>query len=122
MIVGHLGQHFLQFAHRDGGTVRRLRNHGIVPRYGGSGQALSTARAFSMASRTPSGRTGNTSRAFLSRTTVGFFSPSIRCRPTPKAVGVTRASHSPDRRAGGARDRPGGRAPEPPAGKGPGPG
>ena len=31
---------------------------------------------------TPIGRTGETSRAFLSRTTVGFFSPSIKCRPT----------------------------------------
>src|SRR4029077_15533972 len=45
-----------------------------------------------MASRPPIGRIGNTSNAFLSRTTVGFFSPSIKCRPTSKLVGVTRAS------------------------------
>src|SRR4051795_1894394 len=49
-----------------------------------------------IASFTPIGRIGNTSRAARSRTTVGFFSPSIRCRPTSKLAGVTRASQRPD--------------------------
>lgn len=35
-----------------------------------------------IASATPSGLIENASMAFESRTTVGFFSPSIRCRPT----------------------------------------
>jgi hypothetical protein len=35
--------------------------------------------------------------AVRSRTTVGFRSPSIRCRPTSNAAGVTSASHRPDR-------------------------
>ncbi len=49
-----------------------------------------------MASRTPTGRIGNASRASRSRTTVGFFNPSIKCRPTSKPSGVTRASQRPD--------------------------
>ena len=48
------------------------------------------------ASRIPIGLIGKISRAFVSRTTVGFFNPSIKCRPTSKAVGVTRASHKLD--------------------------
>ena len=42
------------------------------------------ARAFWIASRIPIGLIGKTSRAFVSRTTVGFFNPSIKCRPTSK--------------------------------------
>ena len=45
----------------------------------------------------PIGRIGNTSRADLSRTTVGFFSPSIKWRPTSKLAGVTRASQRLDK-------------------------
>jgi hypothetical protein len=44
-----------------------------------------------VASLIPIGLIGNTSRAVLSRTTVEFFSPSIKWRPTAKAAGVTRA-------------------------------
>jgi len=55
------------------------------------------ASALWIASRMPIGLIGNTSRAVLSRTTVGFFSPSIKCRPTSKAAGVTKASHKLDR-------------------------
>src|SRR5689334_492825 len=97
MIVGNLSQHFLQFADRDCWTLVRCGKHGFVPGYEGSSTAWSPDSAFWMASRTPIGRVGNTSRAFLTRTTVGFFSPSIKCRPTSKLAGVTRVSHRPDR-------------------------
>jgi hypothetical protein len=33
------------------------------------------------------GRIGKASKAFVSRTTVGFFKPSIKSRPTSKAAG-----------------------------------
>ena len=33
----------------------------------------------------------------MSRTTVGFWSPSIKCRPTSKLAGVTKANQSPER-------------------------
>src|SRR5271157_1997273 len=56
-----------------------------------------SAIALWIASRIPIGRIGNTFSAVRSRTTIGFFSPSIRCRPISKLVGVTSASQSPDR-------------------------
>ncbi len=37
------------------------------------------------------------SKADRSRTTVGFFNPSIRCRPTSKLAGVTMVSQRLDR-------------------------
>ena len=44
-----------------------------------------------MASRIPIGRIAKTSSVLRSRTTVGFFKPSIKCRPISKLAGVTRA-------------------------------
>jgi hypothetical protein len=63
----------------------------------GADYSVVLASAFWIACRIPIGLIGNTSRAFLSRTTVGFFKPSIKCRPTSKLAGVTRASHRLDR-------------------------
>ena len=40
------------------------------------------AIALRIASFTPIGRIENSSKAFVSRTKVGFFNPSIKCRPT----------------------------------------
>src|SRR5208337_843581 len=56
-----------------------------------------SAIALWIASRIPIGRIGNTSSVLRSRTTVGFFKPSIKCRPISKLAGVTRANQSPDR-------------------------
>jgi len=58
---------------------------------------IRSASAFWIASRVAIGRIGKSSRAFLSRTTVGFFSPSIKCLPISNALGVTKASQRLDR-------------------------
>jgi len=63
MIVGNLGQHFLQFADRDCWTLGRLWNHGLISRYEGFGTAWSLPSAFWIASRIPIGLIGNTARA-----------------------------------------------------------
>ena len=56
-----------------------------------------TISARRIASRMPTGRMENTSSAILSRTTVGFLSPSIKWRPTTKLAGRHQASHKLDR-------------------------
>jgi hypothetical protein len=73
----HVRQHCLQLADRHWWALGKFGNHGLGPRYEGLGKALCSPSAFWIASRIPNGLTGNTSRAVLSRTTVGFFSPLI---------------------------------------------
>src|SRR4051795_10578670 len=77
------------------GAVLRVGVHRHGPPVVDHGDEL--VSTFWIASRIPIGLIGNTSRAVLSRTTVGFFSPSIKCRPTSKLAGVTRASHRLDK-------------------------
>lgn len=63
------------------GRPSTFTNDGYDPLQGLVHSAV-PAMACRMASFTPMGRTEKTSSACLSRTTVGFLSPSIKCRPT----------------------------------------
>jgi len=101
--------HFLQEQQKAWNAIRqgqpltaahpRHANQGHTPLaiYGAPRCGSWTTRARAMASRMLMGRMGKASSAERSRTTVGFFRPSIRCRPTIKLAGVTRASHKLDR-------------------------
>ena len=90
-----------QWRHRCGGSVRTPARAAHRPPScacrpsAAPGDPPSIARL--NASLKEIGSIRKTSRAVFDRTTVAFFSPSTRARPTRACAGVTRASHSPDK-------------------------